>query len=156
MTIATLLVNANNICCQDQHVNSKKRLIEKLSLLLASNAHAISANCIFKALIERERLGSTGLGKGVAIPHARVAGLNRTIAAMMTLATPIDYAAADNQPVDIIYGLLVPINDNNHLDNLANIVAVLRDDDICQSIRNSTDSALLFSMLLAINEVKCA
>ena len=102
MLIASLLVNADNIHCNENSITSKKRLIENLSQYLAANTQALPANRIFQAMIERERLGSTGLGKGVAIPHARVPGITETIATMMVLSTPIDYEAADNQPVDIV------------------------------------------------------
>jgi PTS system nitrogen regulatory IIA component len=153
MLIAYLLVNADNIHCNENSITSKKRLIENLSQYLAANTQALPANRVFQAMIERERLGSTGLGKGVAIPHARVPGITETIATMMVLATPIDYEAADNQPVDIVFGLLVPEGgDEYHLEHLARLAAILRDQDTCNDIRTTQDPEKLFNLLLAIDD----
>jgi nitrogen PTS system EIIA component len=153
MLIAALLVDSGNIHCQDDNNSSKKRVIENLSHHLAVNTEVISEDKIFQALLERERLGSTGLGKGVAIPHARIPGISHTIAAMMTLSTPVNYDAADKQPVDIIFGLLVPEDDSdNHLKHLSRLVSMLRDQRVCQSIRETTDADKMFDLLLAIDD----
>jgi len=153
MLIAALLIDSGNIHCQDDNNSSKKRVIENLSHHLAVNTEVISEDKIFQALLERERLGSTGLGKGVAIPHARIPGLSHTVAAMMTLSSPIKYDAADKQPVDIIFGLLVPENDSeDHLEHLSRLVSMFRDPQICQSIRETTDADKMFDLLLAIDD----
>ena len=153
MLIASLLVNSSNLHCKDTAISSKKRLIEHMSQYLANHAQAIAPGRIFQALLERERLGSTGLGRGVAIPHARVAGITETVAAMITLTTPINYEAADNQPVDIIFGLLVPDDDDQyHLEHLARIATILRDEKNCDMIRNASDPEKLFNLLLAIDD----
>ena len=153
MLIASLLVNADNIHCNENAISSKKRLIENLSQYLATNTQALPANRIFQALLERERLGSTGLGRGVAIPHARVPGITDTIAVLMTLATPINYEAADNLPVDIVFGLLVPEDgDEYHLEHLARLATLLRDQATCENIRTSQDPEKLFNLLLAIDD----
>ena len=153
MLIASLLVNADNISCQTSSASSKKRGLENLSHLLAANTSAITSDKIFQALLERERLGTTGLGKGVAIPHARIPGISHTIAAMMTLASPINYEAADDQPVDIIFGLLVPEEGgDHHLKHLARLVTMFREPDTCQSIRDTTDAEKMFDLLLAIDD----
>jgi PTS system nitrogen regulatory IIA component len=153
MLIASLLVNSNNIHCKDNTISSKKRLIEHMSQYLANHAQAIAADRIFQALLERERLGSTGLGRGVAIPHARVPGITETVAAMMTLTTPINYEAADNQPVDIVFGLLVPEDgDQYHLEHLARLATILRDEKTCDMIRNTSNPEKLFNLLLAIDD----
>ena len=124
-----------------------------MSQYLANHAQAISADSIFHALLERERLGSTGLGRGVAIPHARVPGITETVAAMMILATPIGYEASDNKPVDIVFGLLVPNDDDQyHLEHLARIATILRDEKNCDMIRNASDPEKLFNLLLAIDD----
>jgi PTS system nitrogen regulatory IIA component len=152
MLIAALLVNPDNIQCQNS-ATSKKRAIENISHLLAANTGLVSADAIFQALFERERLGSTGLGKGVAIPHARIPGLTHAIAVMMTLDTPIDYDAADKQKVDIIFGLIEPEDDDvHHLEHLARIVTLLRDPKICQSIRQTTNADKMFDLLLAVDD----
>ncbi len=153
MLIASLLINADNIRCKYDVCSSKKRVIENMSQLLASNTESISADAIYQGLLDRERLGTTGLGKGVAIPHARISGISHTIAAMMTLEAPIDYDAPDNKKVDIVFGLLVPEDGNeHHLQNLARLVSLFRDETICKSIREQDNPEKLFDLLLAIDD----
>ena len=145
--IAKLLAHAGNVRCHDSCNSSKKKLLENLSALLANNAYNISAHRILQALVDRERLGSTDLGRGVAIPHARLTDLSHAIAAMITLATPIDYDTTDNQPVDIVYGLLVPSGDGHHLNHLAALAALFRQDKVCRIIRDTSDPVTLFNLL---------
>jgi nitrogen PTS system EIIA component len=152
MLIAALLINADNILCHDA-ATSKKRIIENLSQRLSANTDAASADTIFQALFERERLGSTGLGKGVAIPHARIPGIHHTVAAMMTLDAPVNYESIDNKPVDIIFGLLVPQDGNDqHLQQLSRLVSLFRDEETCTKIRQSTDAEQIFEILLASDD----
>lgn len=153
MLIAALLVNADNISYHDE-ATSKKRVLENLSRLLAANSDALSAEKIFQVLLERERLGSTGLGKGVAIPHARVPNLTHTVAAMLTLAEPVDFEASDGQPIDIAFGLLVPEDDseNHHLQHLSRLVTLFRDAECCAKIRQAGNAEAVFEYLLSIDE----
>ncbi|EMR14066.1 PTS IIA-like nitrogen-regulatory protein PtsN [Methylophaga lonarensis MPL] len=152
MLIAALLVNSDNISFHDD-ATSKKRVIENLSRMLAANTKATTAEKIFQVLLERERLGSTGLGKGVAIPHARVPDLPNTIAAMLTLSTPVDFDAADGEPIDIAFGLLVPEDDNeHHLQHLSRLVTLFRDADTCRKIREAASSEAVFELLLSIDD----
>lgn len=152
MLIAALLVNADNISFHDE-ATSKKRVIENLSRMLAANTSAATAEKIFQVLLERERLGSTGLGKGVAIPHARVPDLTHTVAAMLTLETPIEFESADNKPIDIAFGLLVPEDDTeHHLQHLSRLVTLFRDEEICSRIRQASSSDDIFELLLSIDE----
>jgi len=153
MLIAALLVNADNISCHDL-ASSKKRVLENLSHLLVADTTATTADIIFQALLDRERLGSTGLGRGVAIPHARIPDLSHTIAAMLTLKTPVKYESVDNQPVDIIFGLLVPEDEegDHHLEYLARLVELFRDPEICQQIRDADTGEQIFDLLLAIDD----
>ena len=152
MLIAALLVNADNISFHDE-ATSKKRVIENLSRMLAANTSAASAEKIFQVLLERERLGSTGLGKGVAIPHARVPDLTHTVAAMLTLENPVEFEAADSKPIDIAFGLLVPEDDTeHHLQHLSRLVTLFRDEDICSRIRQASSAEAIFELLLSIDE----
>ena len=152
MLIAALLVNADNISYHDE-ATSKKRVLENLSRLLAANSENLTAEKIFQVLLERERLGSTGLGKGVAIPHARVPDLTHTVAAMLTLAEPVDFEAADGQPIDIAFGLLVPEDDSeNHLQHLSRLVTLFRDADCCGKIRQAGNAEAVFEYLLSIDD----
>lgn len=153
MLIASLLVNASHIYCDQQNITSKKRLIEKLSHYLAEHSQNLSASRIYHALLERERLGSTGLGKGVAIPHTRLPELTENIAIIMVLASPIKYEAADKQPIDIVFCLLIPEGgDDYHLAHLARIAQILRDPNNCETIRQTPDAEELFNKLLAIDD----
>ncbi len=152
MLIAALLVNAENISFHDS-ASSKKKVLENLSQKLAVNTTATTAEKIFQVLLERERLGSTGLGKGVAIPHARVPGLTHTVAAMLTLDAPIPFESADNQPIDIAFGLLVPEEDTeNHLQHLSRLVTLFRDAEICEKIRSAKDAEDIFDLLISIDD----
>jgi PTS system nitrogen regulatory IIA component len=152
MLIAALLVNADSISFRDP-ATSKKKVLENLSQKLAANTSATTAEKIFQVLLERERLGSTGLGKGVAIPHARVPDLPHTVAAMMTLENPVDFESVDSQPVDIAFALLVPEDDtDNHLQHLSRLVTLFRDVDVCDKIRNANSAESIFELLLSIDD----
>lgn len=110
-------------CVQlDSDATSKKRVLECASQLLADSDDALSPRQVFDCLIAREKLGSTGLGKGVAIPHGRLAGLDRTIGVFLRLPRGVDFDAPDNQPVDLVFALLVPEESTDeHLQVLASI-----------------------------------
>lgn len=152
MLIAALLVNADSISFHDP-ASSKKKVLENLSQKLAANTSATTAEKIFQVLLERERLGSTGLGKGVAIPHARVPDLPHTVAAMLTLDSPVDFESADSQPVDIAFGLLVPEDDtDNHLQHLSRLVTLFRDPNVCDKIRSASSADAIFELLLSIDD----
>ena len=152
MLIAALLINADNIRCHDP-ASSKKRVIESLSHLLAKNTVNIKADEIFQVLFDRERLGSTGLGRGVAIPHARISGITRTMAAMITLETPVKYEAIDKHPIDIAFALLVPEGEGeHHLDHLALLADLFRNEAICQQIRAATEPEQIFDLLLTLDD----
>jgi PTS system nitrogen regulatory IIA component len=152
MHIAALLIRSGNINFHDA-ASSKKRLIESLATLLATNTPENDANNIFDALFEREHLGSTGLGDGIAIPHARMPHLKHTIAAMITLPKPLDFGESDGKGVDIVFGLLVPEDDNDHhLKELSRLVSVFRQTSICQQIRDAKDADQVFDILLAVDD----
>jgi PTS system nitrogen regulatory IIA component len=152
MLVAALLVNADNICFNSD-ATSKKRVLEALSFKLAESTKAVTAEDIFLALFERERLGSTGLGKGVAIPHARMPGITHTIAAMLTLAQPVDFESIDKEPIDIAFGLLVPEDGaEHHLQQLSRLASLFRDYENCQKIRMAKDANDIFDILLSIDD----
>jgi len=153
MLIAALLVDDTNIDCNN-NASSKKRIIENISKMLAKNtSEEIGAETICKALQERERLGSTGLGRGVAIPHARIPGLTHTVAAMMTLKNPVNYESADDKPVDIVVGLLVPEEGgDHHLQHLSRLVTLFREAKTCHTLRNSITEEQIFEILLSSDD----
>jgi PTS system nitrogen regulatory IIA component len=129
-------------------VTSKKKALEELSALLAKGASALNAADVFNSLTGREKLGSTGLGHGVAIPHGRMAGVDSSIGAFMRLKHPVDYDSHDGNPVDLVFGLLVPqAATEAHLKHLAAIAEMFSDEDFCSKLRAAADDRALFSLL---------
>ena len=126
---------------------SKKKLLEDLSRLLGTNA-GVDGVEILNSLATREKLGSTGLGHGVAIPHGRMAGVDSSIGAFMRLKHPLDYDAHDGLGVDLVFGLLVPQNATEaHLKHLAAIAEMFSDETFCKKLRAAKDDAELFALL---------
>ena len=143
----TNLLNPERVFCRDD-VGSKKRLLEQLSELLAGSSPGLSQNEIFNALLNREKLGSTGLGKGVAIPHGRMATLEHPVCAFIKLATPIDFDASDGQPVDLIFTLLVPEDSTEeHLQVLSTIAEIFSNTGICTALRTCETGSCLLEQL---------
>ncbi len=127
---------------------SKKKALEELSKLLAKGEPSVSSTDILASLAGREKLGSTGLGHGVAIPHGRMAGVERSVGAFMRLKHPLDYDAHDAQPVDLVFGLMVPQNANEeHLKHLAAIAEMFSDEAFCQKLRDAADDAALYTLI---------
>lgn len=125
----------------------KGQLIGELARRGAA-ATGIDAASIANALQARERLGSTGLGKGFALPHARVAGLTRFFGAFVRLARAIDFQAIDDQPVDLVFLLLIPADaGSQHVAALAAISRRLRDAEVLKQIRKAADAAALYQLL---------
>ncbi|MBI1195195.1 MAG: PTS sugar transporter subunit IIA [Gammaproteobacteria bacterium] len=143
------LINKARISCQ-REISSKKRALEILSELLAVDGSSLSATEIFFCLLERERLGSTGLGHGVGIPHGRIKGLTTAKAALLCLQRGVDYdSVVDNQPVDIIMALLFPEEcSDQHLNILANVAKLFHDEERCARIRAATTPDLVYEELL--------
>jgi len=134
------LINPDRIA-YDAHAGSKKRVLELISGLLTANNPDMTEDEIFESLIERERLGSTGLGHGVAIPHARLKGREEAIGAFLKLDTGVDFDAIDQQPVDLVFALLVPEHyTDEHLHILASLAEIFSDEPFCEKLRNSKDN----------------
>jgi PTS system nitrogen regulatory IIA component len=106
MSLIAKLLPASNVVT-DLQVSSKKRLFEQAGLLF-ENRHGIAKSIVFDSLFARERLGSTGLGQGVAIPHGRIKGLKDSLCAFVRLAQPVPFDAPDGNPVSLVFVLLVP------------------------------------------------
>ena len=146
MNISDLLTQERVSCCPQ--IGSKKRLMENLSELLARNVPQLSKNEIFDSLINREKLGSTGLGRGVAIPHGRLSLLEQPVSAFIKLEQPIDFDALDAQPVDLVFALIVPENStDDHLQILSMIAALFSNPAFCGSIRDCRNDACLLQLL---------
>ena len=113
-----------------------------------AQVYALDQEAVLEGLDEREALGSTGFGRGVALPHARIDGLARPIAALMKLSAPVDYASADRLPVDLVIGLLSPTNAGaTHLHALAALSRMVRDEDIHRALVEATDTETLYALL---------
>lgn len=128
-------------------VTSKKQAIQEL----AAKAAALSGQSdrvIAETLLQREKLGSTGVGNGIAIPHGKLPQLPKLFGLFARLARPVDFEALDGQPVDLIFLLLAPeAAGADHLKALARVARLLRDADVAQKLRDSRDAAALYSVL---------
>lgn len=146
MKIADLIVPERISC--DNESRSKKKVLEALSALLVTDTPDISQDEIFKSLISRERLGSTGLGHGVALPHARLPGREQAIGAFIKLEQGVDFDAIDNQPTDLLFSLLVPDHfTDEHLDILAQLAKTFSDEAFCEALRKSETREQLYELL---------
>ncbi|NRA21327.1 MAG: PTS sugar transporter subunit IIA [Oceanospirillaceae bacterium] len=146
MPIIDLLSTETVIC--DLQVGSKKRTLDTISTLVSNRADNISQDDIFTGLIERERLGSTGIGKGVAIPHCRLDDLEKPIGLFFKLSKSVDFDAIDREPVDLIFALVVPSNCcDEHLSTLAQLAELFDDDHNRSRLRQCTNSIELYQAL---------
>jgi PTS system nitrogen regulatory IIA component len=128
-------------------VTSKKRAFEEVGLLF-ENLHGLSRTLITDSLFARERLGSTGLGHGVAIPHGRIKGLKSPMAAVFQLAQPIGFESPDEQPVAVLIFLLVPeAATQKHLEILSEIAELLSDAALREKIKSSDDALALHQLI---------
>lgn len=126
---------------------SKKRAFEEAGLLF-ENLHGLSRSLVTDSLFSRERLGSTGLGHGVAIPHGRIKGLKSPMAAVLQLANPIGFDAPDEQAVSLLIFLLVPeAATQKHLEILSEIAEMLSDATLREKLAASTDAADLHGLI---------
>lgn len=142
------LVKPDTVLC-NVSARSKKHCLEILSELLCRGNPDIAQEEVFARLIERERLGCTCLGKGVAFPHCRVDGLSSNSAALMKLVDPIDFDSPDGESVDLVFGLMVPeeLGDADYA-GIEALAAMLRDEDRFSRLRKSTSSNDLLNALL--------
>lgn len=151
MHIATLLQQNPPLC--QIHGGSKKRLFQLLAESLSQEYPDISSDAIFDGLTRREKLGSTGLGSGVAIPHCRPTGCPQLIAQLATLSHPIDYDAMDGRPVDIVFVLLAPEEHcQDHLDALAQIASFFEDATVRLKLRKAQNRETLIDTALRLAE----
>jgi PTS system nitrogen regulatory IIA component len=145
MNISQLLSPESTLVC-DQ-ISSKKKILEKVSEVMAEDI-ICNPKAIFESLLSREKLGTTALGDGVAIPHGRAACCEEVTAVFILLESPVDYDAPDGKPVDIIFAILVPEHAHaEHLKSLAQIAEVLSDSKTVCQIRNAHSSEALFNIL---------
>jgi PTS system nitrogen regulatory IIA component len=129
-------------------VNSKKQALQELAakaaLLTGQNERAV-----FEVLLQREKLGSTGVGNGIAIPHGKLPKLGKLFGLFARLDRPIDFEALDGQPVDLVFLLLAPETAGaDHLKALARVARLLRDPDVARKLRESRDREALYAVLM--------
>lgn len=137
-------------------VSSKKQLLQELAERAAALTR-LPERQIFDVLLQRERLGSTGVGQGVAIPHGKLPGLDRIYGLFARLDRPIDFDAMDDQAVDLVFLLLAPEGAGaDHLKALARIARVLREPGIAKNLRGCRDAAGLYALLVAPSESNAA
>jgi len=131
-------------------VTSKKKALEELSRLLEKGSGGVKSTDIFNSLTAREKLGSTGLGHGVAIPHGRMAGIQSSVGAFLRLKHPVDYDAHDGQAVDLVFGLVVPVAaTEEHLKHLAAIAEKFSEEEFCKQARAAADERALHALLVS-------
>jgi PTS system nitrogen regulatory IIA component len=148
MEIADLL--SPNAVIANLRATAKKQVLQELARRAASVAGE-SERAIFEVLLERERLGTTGVGGGIAIPHGKLAGLKRLFGVFARLEKPIDFEAIDEQPVDLVFMLLAPGSAGaDHLKALARVSRLLRDRVVCEKLRGSDKADALYALLTEI------
>ena len=137
-------------------VSSKKRLMHELGDV-AEAVYGLKAPSVVEALLERENLGPTGVGHGVALPHARMDGLEEVSGAFVLLEKPVDFDAVDRQPVDLVCALFAPKEAGvEHLKALALVSRTLRDAAICNKLRSNHDTVTLYTIVTEAQSVQAA
>jgi nitrogen PTS system EIIA component len=130
--------------------SSKKKVLEYLGSFIADHIPESSADDIYERLLNRERMGSTGIGEGIAIPHCRLKQCDKTFGVLLQLEEPIDFDAIDQQPVDLIFALLVPEEaTDEHLKTLSMLAQKLSQADYREALRNSPDSQNLYQRAIS-------
>ncbi len=130
------------------NVTSKKRLFQALSDV-AEGVYGLDRAATVEALCERESLGPTGVGRGVALPHARMDGMTGVSGCFLRLEEPIEFGAVDRRPVDLVFGLFAPAGSGvEHLKALAAVSRVMRDREICAKLRANADARVLHAILV--------
>ena len=135
--------------CFGAEASSKKRVMEIASrLLLEGTPYTISPHVVFDGLNARERLGSTGLGFGVALPHGRLGGLDSAVGAFVHTAAGVDFDSPDREPVDLVFALLVPEHSTDeHLQILSTLAEMFSDDNFRQKLRVAGSTDVVFGLL---------
>lgn len=140
----------------DLKVTSKKQAIHDLARK-AAEVTGKHERAIFDVLMERERLGTTGVGGGIAIPHGKLPGLNRLYGVFARLTDPVDFSAIDEQPVDLVFLLLAPETAGaDHLKALARVSRLLRDKSTCEKLRGAENADAIFALLSESTDSRAA
>jgi PTS system nitrogen regulatory IIA component len=131
--------------CSSLEASSKKRALELLAQLIAQDIPTIDADDLLRRFLARERLGSTGVGHGIAIPHCRINNNTGAVGALITLNHPVEFDSIDAEPVDILFAMLVPEDAHDeHLKNLAALAGALTRSEFRQRLRTASDNIALY------------
>ena len=140
----------------DFAADSKKQVLTDVAARAAQHLN-LSAHDIFNVLWEREKLGTTGVGQGIAIPHGRIEGLSTVTGFFARLASPVSFDAIDHRPVDLVFLLLAPQDAGaDHLHALATVSRQLRDARLCESVRSAKDEATIYQLMTTPPTVQAA
>ena len=135
MTISALLSPQRIFL--DVEISSKKKLLELIANIVADQTR-LAESTIYNNLLNRERLGSTGLGQGFAVPHARLENLDETVGCFFRLKDPVNFEAPDHQPVDLLFTIVIPEEaTEEHLLILSSLAGIFSQTDVCEAIRNA-------------------
>lgn len=128
-------------------VNSKKQLLQELAAK-AAKLTGVAEREIFDVIVQRERLGSTGVGHGIAIPHGKLTSISQIVGLFARLDAPVDFEALDDEPVDLVFLLLAPEGAGaDHLKALSRIARVLRDQDLVTKLRATDSASAIYAFL---------
>ena len=128
---------------------SKKRVLEQIAKVIGQDLPELDPQSIFESFVAREKLGSTGFGNGIAIPHCRMPGCEAPLSAVLRLDAPVDFDAIDGAPVDLLFVLLVPeAATDEHLELLRQIAAMLARRDLRERLRQAADSESLYQVVV--------
>ncbi|MDG2355004.1 MAG: PTS sugar transporter subunit IIA [Paracoccaceae bacterium] len=154
MVLSDILVPEAVVPCM--RASSKKRLLQELSIIIANIYHLEQLE-LLSALQDRESLGPTGMGHGVAIPHAKINSIESVHGLFARLIKPLDFGAMDSQSVDLVFVLIAPYESGaNHLKALAKVSRLLRNRSTCEKLRSTIDKSALFSILTTETEIQAA
>lgn len=145
MELADILAEESVVVCTG--LKTKREVLEKLAEQ-AAKATGQDASAVFEAVYDREALGSTGLGNGIAIPHGKFAGISGVTAVFARLSEPVEFDAVDDQPVDLLMLLLAPMGAGaDHLKALARVARILRTESVVDAIRRAPDASRIYEIL---------
>lgn len=146
MKISDLIAPERILTAAD--AGGKKRALEILSELLATSGPSLNRNQVFSSMISRERLGSTAIGSGVAIPHGRIEGLENSLGAFIHLREPVDFDATDGGPVDMLFALIVPSRcAEEHLNALASLAQMFSRAELCDRLREADNADTVYQLV---------
>ncbi|MEW6445364.1 MAG: PTS sugar transporter subunit IIA [Pseudomonadota bacterium] len=132
----------------NQECPSKKRALELIGQIIAQAQDGLESWAVFDTLLARERLGSTGVGRGIAIPHGKIGGLREPVGAFIRLSEGIDFGSPDGQPVNMLFAILVPEGgESAHLAILGQLARRFSDPEFCAAIRDTASAEVAFSLL---------